>query len=262
MAVAGPDQADLLEAFFLDHALAAIEEPSSGARRYFFRTAAARDAALPALRAAFPRLAPSSVDVDDEDWVARSQAALRAVRVGALTVAPPWDAGVASPETIIIRPAMGFGTGHHATTRLCLRALQVIGVAGRTVLDVGTGSGVLAIAASRLGAAAVHGIDDDPDALAAARDNLALNPGAAATFAVADFRALDTPPVDVLLANLTGALLQAGAPALRRLVRPGGVLVLSGFPIAGIAEVRAAFPDTTVTAEAREDEWAALTLSL
>ena len=258
--VSGPDEADLLEAFFLDHDLAAIEEPAPDARRYFFRTGAARDAALPALRLAFPALAPSAADIDDEDWVARSQAALTAVRVGAITVAPPWAAGDPDPLTLVIRPAMGFGTGHHATTRLCLRALQALTPAGCTVLDVGTGSGVLAIAASRLGAARVDGVDDDPDALAAAQDNLVLNPGARVTFAVADFRTLRHAPVDVLLANLTGALLVAGAPVLSGLVRPGGALILSGFPVEGTAEVRAAFAAASVADETREDEWAALLL--
>jgi len=257
--LAESESPDLLQAFLLDYDLAAIEELTPTTLRYFFRTVNARDTALPKLASAFSRAAPRSVDVPDEDWVARSQAGLRAVRVGRLTVAPPWDAGDPSPETLVIRPAMGFGTGHHATTRLCLHALQALDVSGR-VLDVGTGSGVLAIAASRLGANRVYGVDDDPDALDAARDNMTLNPGTTVEFVVADFRSLTLAPVDLLLANLTGALLVSSASMLARLVLPTGRLVLSGFSVDDTDEVVAAFRNRVVERRSSEEEWAAVTL--
>src|SRR5882672_5140869 len=129
---------------------------------------------------------------------------------------------------------MGFGTGHHATTRLCLAALQQIDLQNRRVIDIGTGSGVLAIAASRLGAATVVAIDDDPDAITAARDNLTLNPDARVTIEVSDVRIPDpgsqiADHFDVVVANLTGGLLIAAAARLKLLAGRSGRLVISGF---------------------------------
>jgi len=154
---------------------------------------------------------------------------------------------------------MGFGTGHHATTRLCLRALQEIDLEGRTVLDVGTGSGVLAIAASLLGAASARGIDFDPDAIQSAGENLALNPAArAVTFQVADLAGGPLEPADVVIANLTGAALLRHAGALASAVNPGGTLVMSGLLETERADVLRAFSNTTVGAESSEDGWAAI----
>lgn len=180
-----------------------------------------------------------ALDVPDDDWAARSQADLKAITVGRITVAPPWDlpdpsTGHHRPSTavtIVIEPSMGFGTGHHPTTRLCLEALQSLDVARRRVLDVGTGSGVLALAAARLGAADVLGLDYDRDALANARQNATLNGLDVVRFERADLREADPPTAtaDIVLANLTGALLASQAAALLRAVRPGGHLVISGF---------------------------------
>ena len=161
---------------------------------------------------------------------------------------------------IVIQPSMGFGTGHHATTRLCIDALQRSNVAGRTVLDVGTGSGVLAIAASLLGASRSVGFDDDADAITAARENLELNPQAEATLLVADLRATDVGSSDIVIANLTGGLLIAAAPTLQEFVGRGGSLILSGLMAVEEQDVLAAFPTWTVEQRAEEDEWLCLVL--
>jgi ribosomal protein L11 methyltransferase len=159
---------------------------------------------------------------------------------------------------------MGFGTGHHATTRLCLSALQDLDLRGRTVLDVGTGSGVLAIAAARLGAGQVLAIDSDPDASASARENLQLNAATnvslgAVSLGTTDIRDLTLKPFDVLLANLTGALLVTVAPRLRGLCK--GHLVISGLTAPEEPDVLSAFAGCQVLSRTQEDEWVCLTLS-
>ena len=248
--------ADLLQADLLDFEVEAIDESAPEGWRIFFRTTPSRDRALEHLRRAFPTAQATPLAIADEDWAARSQAGLKAVTVGGMIVAPPWDV----PLTIVIQPSMGFGTGHHATTRLCLTALQRLDVKGRDVLDVGTGSGVLAIAASRLGAASVRACDDDQDAIQAAWENLALNPGAVVTMLVGDLRTLQLEPAHLVLANITGGLLTATASRLLSLVAPHGHLILSGFQAHEERDVIAAFAGASLVERHEEDSWVSVTL--
>jgi len=225
---------DNLLALIDDLAPTAVEERGDSTR-LFFATDDARNVAGSALGAA--HYSAVSVDVDDEDWARRSQESLKPVTVGRISIAPPWAASHPATDAasnpadvaIVILPSMGFGTGHHATTRLCLRALQAVDLADRSVLDVGTGSGVLAIAAVRLGAVRALGIDYDGDAIQAATGNLALNPDIAnVEFRVADLVEGGLPPVDIVTANLTGAVLVRSASLLVGLLRRGGTLIVSG----------------------------------
>ena len=243
---------DLVLAFLIDFNLAATDES-----RFFFHNHDDRDRAATALRASFPGIDAHPVDVPDEDWAARSQAALRAIQVGNLIVAPPWDIpeGPGFSRTIVIQPSMGFGTGHHATTRLCLAALQQLDLTGRSVIDVGTGAGVLAIAARRLGASGVLGIDDDADAITAAEENVALNHASRIALEVADLRASKIGQFDAVIANLTGGLLMASADRLTSFAAPGGRLVLSGFMDHEERDVLAAFVNCAVETRTQEDEW-------
>jgi ribosomal protein L11 methyltransferase len=246
---------EFLQAALTDYDVTAINEGDE-AWRIFFHTAQERDRAAAGLREEFTDLSIESVDVPDEDWAARSQASLRAIQVGRIIVAPPWDA----PVTVVVQPSMGFGTGHHATTRLCLAALQQMDLRDMTVIDVGTGSGVLAMCASLLGAANVIGIDDDEDAIGAARENLTLNPRARVTLQVADLRQAPSATADLVLANLTGALLVSAADRLRQLTDSGGRLILSGFLIREEHEVLHAFAPLTVEHRVQEEEWLCVTL--
>jgi ribosomal protein L11 methyltransferase len=263
---------DILLSTIDDFAATAVEERDESVR-VFFSTADAREAAGGALAAAGFSVEP--IDVDDEDWARRSQDALQPITVGRITVAPPWAARLApvtglQPLTIVIQPSMGFGTGHHATTRLCLAALQSVDVSGRVVLDVGTGSGVLAIAAARLGAAHVVALDDDPDAIQSARENIGLNPEAAdVDLRLADVTAIDLPSADVVTANLTGALLVRTSTRLMTALRPGGTLIASGLLADERDDVCRAFgviadPDEAQRAsiiwEQHADEWVGMAL--
>lgn len=246
---------EFFEAALTDYHVTAINEGDE-VWRVFFHDAGERDRAAAGLRAMFDGLVLEPVDVPDEDWAARSQASLRAIHIGRIIVAPPWDA----PIPIVIQPSMGFGTGHHATTRLCLAALQQIDLHGKTVIDVGTGSGVLAIAASLLGAANVIGMDDDADAIFAARENMALNPGARVTLQVADLRQMESANADLVLANLTGALLISAADRLKQLMDLGGRLILSGLMAREERDVLHAFAPLAVEHRAQEEEWVCVTL--
>lgn len=271
--------AGLVLAVVDDFGPTAAEGHGASAFSIFFSSSDARDRARDAVHAAFPQATLSTDEVDDGDWARRSQENLTAITVGRITVAPPWTverlpapgsglppgSGVGPPAPgphsllVVIQPSMGFGTGHHATTRLCLHALQAIDVRGLTVLDVGTGSGVLAIAARMLGARTAVGIDHDPDALQAARENLGLNAFVdAVTFEIADLSDTSLDAADVVTANLTGALLCRAATTLDAAVRSDGRLIVSGLLAAERNDVVSAFGGWNLVWEQQENGWAGL----
>lgn len=232
----------------------------------FFPSSTVRDTAMDLLGSRGWRAEASlnSEDVPDEGWAARSQANLPAVRVGRLVVAPPWDLPSADQRAdllvVEVEPSTGFGTGHHQSTRLCLRALQDLDLRGTRVLDIGTGSGVLAVAAARLGAAAALGIDNDPDAIESAEDTLRRNGLEAGGPVRIQLRGLDDPavePADVVCANLTGTLLRQQGARVQALLVPAGRAVLSGFTEDEARWVRDAFDACDVEARYEEEFWVA-----
>ena len=234
--------------------------------RVFFSSASDRDAALNGVRDAYEDLELVREEIPDEDWAARSQRSLTPVHCGRFIVAPPWDVPSEAHSTlIIIDPSRGFGTGHHASTRLCLRAMSVLDFRGKRVVDLGTGSGVLAMAAFLSGARDVIGVDVDPDAIDSARQSAKLNPRVGAIhWLVGDFRnrgwdAVSGGAFDVILANLTGGMLTASAARIRELLRIDGRLICSGFDQSEQAGVERALQLSRET-EFVEEGWVGLIL--
>jgi ribosomal protein L11 methyltransferase len=256
----GDEELGRLMAVLDEYRPTAVDDLPDGTR-VFFGVDDDRNRALTTAHAWGHATAVSAIDVPDEDWAERSQASVRAVRVRHVIVAPPWDSAAAGSEAslvILIQPSMGFGTGHHASTRLCLDLLQDVALAGASMLDVGTGSGVLAIAAWKLGAGRAVGIDVDPDAVASARESAALNAAAdAIDLRVADVRAGAVGlggPFDIVTANLTGAMIERHADALARLLRPAGTLIASGFQTDEEPAVVAALTAAGLVVVSRRDE--------
>jgi len=216
---------------------------------------------------------PRVTYLQEEDWANNWKTHFKPARIGRrLVIAPTWEEVAISEGDIILRldPGMAFGTGTHPTTRLCLEAVERIfspegppsrsaSLPPRDFLDVGTGTGILAIAAAKLGAQKVVAIDIDPDAVEVARENFSLNG------VTGDFLVASTPleeisgDFDVVAANiLAEELARLAFPLLDRL-RPGGVLVLSGILTEKEDIVVGAFDrsglDLTTT---RLEEWSCL----
>jgi ribosomal protein L11 methyltransferase len=156
-----------------------------------------------------------------EDWARRWQRFHRPARVGPLWIGPPWEEPPGDAVCVVIDPGRAFGTGAHETTRLCLELLQ--GVERGSLLDVGSGSGVLAIAGAKLGFAPVYAIDHDAPAVQATEANAAAN-GVALAAIHADALHQPLPPTDVAVANLSLAAVERVAPRLA-----ATTLVASGY---------------------------------
>ena len=170
-------------------------------------------------------------DVPETDWVRATQAQFDPILIGGpLWIVPTWHTPP-EPDAInlVLDPGLAFGTGSHPTTRMCLQWLVRERPVG-TVLDYGCGSGILAIAAAKLGAAEVVGVDIDPQAVRSAKDNADANCVTAAFFDASDTlpAPYDTRQYDVVLANILANPLRVLAPALTARLKPGASLVLAG----------------------------------
>jgi ribosomal protein L11 methyltransferase len=203
----------------------------------------------------------------EEDWAHAWKRHFPVLRVGRrLVIRPTWRRHRRAPNDVVIAldPGMAFGTGLHPTTRLCLAGLEDLAdrglLAGRRVLDLGTGSGILAIAAVRLGAADALGIDTDPIAVEATIANARRNRVVRRVRARLGSLPTGEPAREVVVANLIASLLVTLAPLLREEVLPGGALLASGIFIDREAEVRAAFAEAGMSVVGRsvDGDWVAL----
>jgi ribosomal protein L11 methyltransferase len=205
-------------------------------------------------------------DVADADWVRLTQSQFEPIHIGKnIWVVPSWHAAP-DPDALILEldPGLAFGTGSHPTTRLCMEWLEAHPAPGKSVLDYGCGSGILAMVAKKLGAADVTGVDIDPQAIESARANAERN-GCAITFYVPDELAVSSNALhasgkfDTVVANILSSPLKVMAPMLSGRVAPGGALVLSGVLARQAEEVAAAYaPFITLGVWAEQDGWVAL----
>jgi ribosomal protein L11 methyltransferase len=205
--------------------------------------------------------------IDEADWADAWKAYFPVLRVGRrLVIRPTWRRHHHAPDDVVLAldPGMAFGTGLHPTTRLCLAALEAVADRARLddarVLDVGCGSGILAIAAVRLGARRALGVDTDPIAIEATAANARRNRLVRRIDARLGSLPTAEPAFDVVVANLIAGVLVPLAPPLHEELRPGGILVASGIFVDREDEVRAAFETAGLVVDGRlaEGEWVAL----
>lgn len=192
------------------------------------------------LRSVAPEARLAFRTVRDAGWRDAWKAHARPVTIGRLTVVPAWWPRSPAPDRVGVRldPGMAFGSGEHQTTQLCLAAIERHLRPGATVIDVGTGSGILAIAAAKLGAARVLAIDNDPVAVKIARSNARANGvGGRVAVRLAGDLGRTRLRADLIVANLTAQTLPGILRGASRRLTPGGRFVGSGFGPTGVRQV-------------------------
>lgn len=227
----------------------------------YFEDRDAAEGARALVQEEFPEARAALAEEAQQDWSTAWRQHVRAVQVGRLWVGPPWQVGEAPPDAVrvVVEPKMAFGTGDHPTTSLCLAAVDAFmkDHPGASVLDVGTGTGVLAIAARKLGAGRVVGTDNDPVAVELARECAEENRVGDVELSGASLE--DVPGTfDLVLANILANTLIELAPLLA--ARTGKRLVLAGVLAHQEEDVAAAFRAQGLTQlpTARQGEWVRL----
>ena len=202
----------------------------------------------------------SSAAVKDRDWVRVGLRDMKPMRFGKRLWICPQHRKVRAKNAVVVKldPGLAFGTGNHPTTALCLEWLSEQDLRGKTVLDYGCGSGILAIAALKLGAARAVGVDLDPQALTAAMNNARAN-RVAPRLQVCLPQAFKPAPYDQVLANILANPLVELAPRLTRCVKPGGELVMAGLLSRQVKDVSGAYKKNfLITKSEPREDWVRL----
>lgn len=227
----------------------------------YFEEGSAPDLAEILSRVPGARVEPSPVP--DVDWVARFRETFSAFTAGGFRIVPAWEAAaVAAPDVsvIVVDPGRAFGTGTHETTRLCLAAIERIAAERPlgAVLDLGTGTGLLAVAARRLGARVAVAADIDPEAIDSARLHARLNDVDLAVVRADGGSAFRARAFDLVVANLSAPLLRQRAFEITALPAAHGSLVLSGLLAEDVADIAAAYAPLGPLQTRTDGEWACL----
>lgn len=198
--------------------------------------------------------------LEDREWLAEFRASLAPLHFGGrLAIVPRGQAAAAgTPHRIELEPGLAFGSGSHPTTAMCLAWLAGHGITGKSVLDYGCGSGILALAALALGAARATAVDLDPQALAAAADNARHN-GLTGRLKVLAPGEPDPQRYDLIMANILKNTLVELAPALTALAAPGARLLLAGILAPQAACVAAAYDGWRIAVAGQDGDWVLLT---
>jgi len=247
----------LLEAGAQSVALEHPDAPQTVVSVLFAEHADASSALAAAARASGAQILwQSGVDlIDDDDWVRLSQAQFSPFRMGRLWIGATWHTPPSdAPAIVRIDPGLAFGTGSHATTRLVLAYLERTVRGGEALLDYGCGSGILAIAAAKLGAGTIDAVDIDEQAVEVTRANARAN---AVVLRAMLPEALERGSYDLVVANILAQPLIELAPELSARTRAGGRIALAGILESQTEEVRAAYAPTFDMASGRREEgWA------
>ncbi len=252
-----PDQVDLLSSDLWEAGTSGFREVQTSAGSTTLIAAFDAEAERAALLEQFSSFTPEWRRETDTDWVQETERAWPPRIVGErLFLAPSWSTA-ATPEgrlRIIHNPGLASGTGEHPCTRLALRALERTVTPGCSLIDIGTGSGILAIAALRLGAALAIGCDPDQTALGVAQENLRLN-GLAANLIAGSANCFREASAGIVVANINASVLLALADELLAVLTPGGILILTGFPESESQTIAQLFAPSVST---EEDGWSCL----